>query len=237
MTCGQTEKVSLLIDGELSPAEVRALESHMVACETCRNTRADFLSLRSQITNYGPLMDQAASRQALAQVMSRRETAFRDRQTVPTRRGLIGPLSSLRFNPALATVALLLVAGGIAFVLYLARHDSQDVASVSQQEQGAKGTLAGSSPSPNAARDESQSKSGSVEQLADNSRRKPSKNDRRETYPNQQKPASKIKPSPERSSPKPVPQPFSSAPSTMQAPAVAVYLPTIQLFFQLIRRA
>ena len=214
MTCGQTEKVSLLIDGELSPAEVRALESHLVECETCQSARSDFLLLRSQITNYGPLLDQAATRQALAQVMSRREPATRNSRKFATgsRLGWLGPFSSLRFNPALATVVILLVAGGIAFVLYRAQQDRNDVTSVSRQEQGSKDTLAGVTPTPTAASDESVSKSGSPDLLADNSRRKPLKNDRRESYPNQRRPASKIKPTPERSSPKPTPQPFSSAP-------------------------
>ena len=214
MTCSQTEKVSLLIDCELPTAEVHALERHIVACETCQSARSDFLSLRSQITNYGPLLDQAATRQALAQVMSRREPATRDIRTVATgsRRGLLGPFSSLRFNPALATVVILLVAGSIAFVLYRANQDSDEVAVVSQQEQASKDTLAGVTPTPTPASNESGTKSGSVDQLADNSRRRPVKNDRRETYPNQRKPGSKIKPTPERSSPKPVPLPFSPAP-------------------------
>ena len=182
MTCSQTEKVSLLIDGELSPAEVRALESHLGECETCQSARSDFLLLRSQITNYGPLLDQAASRQALAQVMSRREPATRNSRKFATGSSLgwLGPFSSLRFNPALATVVLLLVAGGIAFVLYRAQQDRNDVTSVSRQEQGSKDTLAGVTPTPTAASDESVSKSGSPDLLADNSRRKPLKNDRRE---------------------------------------------------------
>src|SRR6185436_1846301 len=149
MTCSQTEKISLLIDGELPPAEVRALESHILECETCQSARSDFLLLRSQITNYGPLLDQAATRQALAQVMSRRETATRDSRTVAavSRRGWLGPFS-LRFNPAFATVVILLVAGSIAFVLYRARQDSNEVAVVAPQEQGSKDTLAGATPTP-----------------------------------------------------------------------------------------
>jgi len=158
-------------------------------------------------------LDQAATRQALAEVMSRRETATRDSRTVAavSRRGWLGPFS-LRFNPAFATVVILLVAGSIAFVLYRARQDSNEVAVVAPQEQGSKDTLAGARPSPTNGIDTAGSKSGSNDQVANNSRRKSSKNDRRESYPNQQKPASKIKPTPERSSPKPVPQPFSSAP-------------------------
>ena len=130
MDCAQTEKISLLIDGELPPAEVREVERHLLGCETCQSARADFLLLRSQIADYGSLLDPSASRQALAQVLSRRGAATRDAGTLAgsTRSGLLESFRRLRFNPALATVALLLVAGAIAFVIYHARRNSHDTA-------------------------------------------------------------------------------------------------------------
>src|SRR6185436_14604437 len=54
MTCSFTEKISSLIDGELSPAEAREVERHLVTCAQCEEARADFLSLRSQIASFEP---------------------------------------------------------------------------------------------------------------------------------------------------------------------------------------
>lgn len=217
MNCAQTEKISLLIDGELPPSEVRAVERHLVGCGACQSARADFLLLRSQIADYGSLLDPSASRRALAQVMSRRDAAKQDARTLAgsSRSGLLEAFRKLRFNPALATVALLLVAGTIAFVLYRAQQDGHDIASLPQQNEQARANVtAAAAPSPIVAVNESSNKPGSQDQLADNSRRKSLKGEPRETSPNQRKPSSRIKPTRERSSPKPLPQPFSAAPPT-----------------------
>ena len=52
MSCRFTEKISSLIDGELSAAEARAVEGHLLTCVQCEEARADFLSLRSQIVSF-----------------------------------------------------------------------------------------------------------------------------------------------------------------------------------------
>ena len=73
MSCNFTEKISSLIDGELSSAEARQVESHLVTCAQCAEARADFLSLRSQIANYEPTLAPAVQNRALAKILSKGE--------------------------------------------------------------------------------------------------------------------------------------------------------------------
>jgi hypothetical protein len=78
MNCSFTEKISSLIDGELSPAEARQVESHLVTCTQCAEARADFLSLRSQIANFESSLVPAVQNRALAKILSKG-----DRRTAP----------------------------------------------------------------------------------------------------------------------------------------------------------
>jgi negative regulator of sigma E activity len=71
MSCNFTEKISSLIDGELSPAEARQVESHLVTCAQCAEARADFLSLRSQIANFEATLAPAVQNRALAKILSK----------------------------------------------------------------------------------------------------------------------------------------------------------------------
>jgi len=72
MSCGFTEKISSLIDGELSPAEAREVEHHLVLCAQCAEARADFLSLRSQIATVEPSLTPGVQNRALAKILSTR---------------------------------------------------------------------------------------------------------------------------------------------------------------------
>src|SRR5690349_19883052 len=72
MSCSFTEKISSLIDGELSPAEAREVERHLVVCGQCAEARADFLSLRSQIAGVEPSLTTAVQNRALAKILSPR---------------------------------------------------------------------------------------------------------------------------------------------------------------------
>jgi len=71
MTCSQTEKVSLLIDGELAPSEVSEVKQHLQHCAECNDAHQSFLLLRSQITSYHGAVDASAVDAALAKVLSR----------------------------------------------------------------------------------------------------------------------------------------------------------------------
>lgn len=77
MNCGLTEKISSLIDGELSPAEAREVERHLLTCAQCEEARADFLNLRSQITSYEVSSPGEVQNRALAKILAagRRERA------------------------------------------------------------------------------------------------------------------------------------------------------------------
>src|SRR5829696_6612073 len=70
MNCGFTEKISSLIDGELSPAEAREVERHLLTCVQCAEARADFLSLRSHISSFEASLPGVVQNRALAKILS-----------------------------------------------------------------------------------------------------------------------------------------------------------------------
>ena len=69
MNCGFTEKISSLIDGELSPSEAREVERHLMTCMQCAEARADFLSLRSQISSFEASLPAVVQNRALAKIL------------------------------------------------------------------------------------------------------------------------------------------------------------------------
>lgn len=106
MTCSFTEKISSLIDGELSSAEAREVERHVLTCSDCEQLRADFLSLRSQITSFETSPQLEVQNRALKKILAR-----------PRRASVRG----LQWNfgtQALGFAMLLIVAAIIGFVAY-----------------------------------------------------------------------------------------------------------------------
>lgn len=71
MNCGFTEKISSLIDGELSTAEAREVERHLLSCAQCEEARADFLNLRSQISGFEASLPGEVQNRALAKILSK----------------------------------------------------------------------------------------------------------------------------------------------------------------------
>src|SRR5215467_7716244 len=69
MTCSFTEKLSALIDGELSATEAREVELHLMSCSECAQVRADFLNLRSQITSFETSLQPAVQNRALKKIL------------------------------------------------------------------------------------------------------------------------------------------------------------------------
>jgi hypothetical protein len=69
MNCGFTEKVSSLIDGELSATAAREVERHLLDCNDCQQLRADFLSLRSEITSFETSLQPAVQNRALKKIL------------------------------------------------------------------------------------------------------------------------------------------------------------------------
>jgi hypothetical protein len=70
MNCNFTEKISLLIDGELTPAEAREVERHVLNCGDCEQLRADFLNLRSEIASVETSLQPAVQNRALKKILS-----------------------------------------------------------------------------------------------------------------------------------------------------------------------
>lgn len=70
MNCHFTEKVSLLVDGELGEEEAKELNAHLLTCKDCRLSHADFLRLRSHLRAYSSAPDSLAQRRALSRILS-----------------------------------------------------------------------------------------------------------------------------------------------------------------------
>jgi Putative zinc-finger len=109
MNCNCTEKISSLIDGELSTSEERELEGHLLNCSECQTAKADFLSLRGQINDFPVPHSPMVQREALARILGTKKPSAKS--------GSLGWRWVL--NPAFAAVAcLVLVAAVIALVVY-----------------------------------------------------------------------------------------------------------------------
>jgi hypothetical protein len=70
MSCNFTEKISSLIDGELTPTEAREVERHLLNCIECEQLRADFLNLRSQIAGFETSLQPSVQNRALKKILS-----------------------------------------------------------------------------------------------------------------------------------------------------------------------
>ena len=108
MNCSFTEKVSSLIDGELSATETREVERHLLSCSECQQMRADFLNLRSQITGFETSLQPETQNRALKKILATTE------QRVPAR--------GLRWSfgtQAVAFASLMIVAAIIGALVYL----------------------------------------------------------------------------------------------------------------------
>jgi hypothetical protein len=98
-----------LIDGELSLTDARELERHLLNCVECQEARADFLNLRSQITDLPVAFKPATQRDALDRILGSRKVSS----------GSPGLGWRWAFNPAVAAFASLLIVGVIfALLIY-----------------------------------------------------------------------------------------------------------------------
>ena len=106
MNCSFTEKISSLIDGELSPADAREVERHVLTCSECELLRADFLNLRNQLTSFETSLQPQVQNRALKKILA-------GPRRVPAR--------GLQWNfgtQALAFATLLIVAAIIGLLAY-----------------------------------------------------------------------------------------------------------------------
>lgn len=74
MNCDLTEKVSLLVDSELAPAEAAGLRAHVEGCAACQESLETFLALREGLRSYDPKPDPLAQGKALASILASRAT-------------------------------------------------------------------------------------------------------------------------------------------------------------------
>ena len=123
MNCSFTEKVSSLIDGELSAMEGREVERHLHGCNECQQLRADFLNLRSQIAGFETSLRPEVQNRALQKILGTERRA---------------PARGLRWSfgtPAVAFATLVIAAAIIGLVFYQSLNKSdRDSAQVAQQQ-------------------------------------------------------------------------------------------------------
>ncbi len=112
MNCNFTEKVSSLIDGELTPAEMREVERHLLNCNQCQELRADFLNLRNQIAGFETSLQPTVQNRALKKIL-----ATHDRT----------PVFGLQwgFGKAVAFASLLIVGAILGLLLYQSSNSSR----------------------------------------------------------------------------------------------------------------
>ena len=134
MKCSFTEKISSLIDGELSTAEARDVERHLLTCSECEQLRADFLNLRSHLTGFETSLRPEVQNRALKKILAgpRRTPA----------RGLQWSFGT----QALAFAALLIVAAIIGFVAYQ-KSNQQERKEIAQVERPSPVPAASAQPS------------------------------------------------------------------------------------------
>ncbi|HEX8635109.1 MAG TPA: zf-HC2 domain-containing protein [Pyrinomonadaceae bacterium] len=124
MKCDWTQKVSLLIDGELPPTEAHETASHLDLCRDCQSAREDFLLLRRELAAYPLALDPFARQRALKRILTAADgsnggTALDHVTTQPTPRRRQRSASAFglpRLSPA-GLAALLLLLVGVAFGL------------------------------------------------------------------------------------------------------------------------
>ena len=138
MHCDWTQRVSLLIDGELAPSEAHAAQRHLDNCAACWGAREDFLSLRRQITAHEVKFDALAERRALKRILaaggSGTKTGKEQAVFASPRwsERFAGRFSLPRLRPAtLAASALLLIGFAVGINAYLkARHPQSELAKI-----------------------------------------------------------------------------------------------------------
>jgi hypothetical protein len=131
MMCDCTEKISLLVDGELSASDAREVERHLLTCEECQRTRADFLSVRSELSAFRSSAPQIALRKELARILGPGATEL---PSAPRKRSF-----AWSFGPA-AAFATLIIASAVIALLF--------VRPFTKQQQMGTGAVATASPQP-----------------------------------------------------------------------------------------
>jgi hypothetical protein len=138
MSCHLTEKISLLIDGELGREEAALLTEHLPGCAFCQQAREDFLHLRQQLSaiEAAPhllIQQQETLRNILATGAHEPAKSLSSKRGKPTllpnglRERLANAFSTPRYSPALLSALALILVGFIGLAAYLnLRHAARD---------------------------------------------------------------------------------------------------------------
>jgi negative regulator of sigma E activity len=124
MDCNWTEKISQLVDGELSAGEAGAVERHAADCLACRLAREDFMLLRHQLVSYRAESNPLAERRALRKILG--DASAATGASVGWRERAASVFALPRLMPALgAAAALVLVAVVIGLVMMRGGKDAE----------------------------------------------------------------------------------------------------------------
>ena len=126
--CNWTEKVSLLIDGELAAQEARAVEQHLGDCFACRLAREDFLLLRHQLSSYHADVNLLAQRRALDSILGSDNSARPTANASNRRERAAGLFAFPRFGPALVAASALVLVGLVVGLLMMRDKTPNEIA-------------------------------------------------------------------------------------------------------------
>jgi len=117
MDCEQMERVSQLIDGELTEEEAAAMRAHLAACQICSQGHADFMLLRQEIKAHDFRLKPFAKERGLRDIIATRNPPlWKKRIGIPV--------------PLMAVLLIALVAVALWSVMRLSRRPTGQEASV-----------------------------------------------------------------------------------------------------------
>jgi hypothetical protein len=150
MLCDWTEKVSLLVDGELPRAEAASVEAHLAGCDECRAARGEFLFFRQQLGSYRADANPSAQRRALETILGQRPAAAPAPRTWGRGR-LLAALGISPLNPATAAALALILTAGVGLAVYLSlRRETPRVVHAPAADNGTRTATARPEPTPEA---------------------------------------------------------------------------------------
>ena len=144
MKCECTEKISLLVDGELSANDAKEVEHHLLNCVECQQARTDFLRVRSELFAFRSDRPQVALRNELAKILAAGSSQV---PVAPRRRSF-----AWSFGPV-AAFATLIIASAIIALIFVRSSNKQppagsQVAAMPSPQSVANGTEPKPSPEP-----------------------------------------------------------------------------------------
>jgi anti-sigma factor RsiW len=145
MDCNWTEKISQLVDGELTPQEAGAVERHAADCSACQLAREDFMLLRQQLVSYRAESNPLAERQALRKILG--DASGARGTSVGWRERMASVFALPRLNPAFTAAAAMIAVAVLIGLVMLRGSKNVEVAQGTKPEPEKKVNV-NSSPAP-----------------------------------------------------------------------------------------